>query len=184
MKRKLIPSLASFVQAAQAKPVASEAETKAIAQIEKAGGRVLKIAQNDEHQEVSFKQEGPSISDANLAPLRDLGNLIHLSLAKTSVTDAGLATIRGLTQLTELHLEETKITDKGLASLKDLKNLTYLNLYGTAVTDEGLDQLKGLTNLRHLYVWQTKVTEAGVKKLKAALPNLEIVMGWEQETKK
>ena len=47
MTRKFLPSLASFVQAAQAKAAPSEAETKAIAQIEKAGGRVLKIAQND-----------------------------------------------------------------------------------------------------------------------------------------
>ncbi len=184
MTRKFLPSLASFVQAAQAKAAPSEAETKAIAQIEKAGGRVLKIAQNDEHQEVNFRLEGPSVTDAHLAPLRDVTNLVHLNLGKTSVTDSGLAAIKGLTQLTELHLEETKITDKGLASLKDLKNLTYLNLYGTAITDAGLDQLKGLTNLRHLYIWQTKVSEAGVKKLKAAPPNLEIVTGWESGAKK
>jgi len=179
MKRTFFSTLASFVQAAQAKPAASEAENKAIAQVEKAGGRVLKIAQNDEHLEVNYKLEGASVTDASLAPLRDVPNIVHLNLGKTSVTDAGLASIKGLTQLTELHLEETKITDKGLASLKDLKNLAYLNLYGTAVTDAGLDSLKALTNLRHLYLWQTKVTEAGAKKLKAALPNLEIVAGWE-----
>jgi Leucine-rich repeat (LRR) protein len=184
MRRAFFPEWASFMQAAQAKPAASEAETKALSQIEKAGGRVLKIAQNDEHLEVNFKLEGASVTDASLAPLRELPNIVHLNLGKTSVTDAGLTSIKGLTQLTELHLEETKITDKGLASLKDLKNLAYLNLYGTAVTDTGLDSLKSLTNLRHLYLWQTKVTEAGVKKLKAALPNLEIVAGWEPEPAK
>ncbi|MBI2680108.1 MAG: hypothetical protein HYX25_03760 [Candidatus Solibacter usitatus] len=184
MKRAFFPTLASFVQAAQAKPAASEAGTKGIAQIEKAGGRVLKIAQNDDHLEVNFKLEGASVTDAALAPLREVPNIVHLNLGKTSVTDAGLPAIKSLTQLTELHLEETKITDKGLASLKDLKSLAYLNLYGTAVTDVGLDSLKGLTNLRHLYLWQTKVTEAGVKKLKAALPNLEIVTGWEAEAPK
>jgi Leucine-rich repeat (LRR) protein len=184
MKRAFFPAWASFVQAAQAKPAASEAETKAIADIEKAGGRVLKIAQNDEHLEVNFKLEGASVTDASLASLRGVTNIVHLNLGKTSVTDAGLAAIKGLTQLTELHLEETKITDKGLASLKDLKSLAYLNLYGTAVTDAGLDSLKGLANLRHLYLWQTKATEAGVKKLKSALPNLEIVAGWEPEPAK
>jgi Leucine-rich repeat (LRR) protein len=171
---------------AQAKPAAapSEAESKAVAQIEKAGGRVLKIAQNDEHQEINFKLAGAAITDANLAPLRDVSNVTHLNLGKTSVTDAGLAGLKSLNQLTELHLEETKITDKGLTSIKDLKNLTYLNLYGTAVTDAGLDALKGLTNLQLLYLWQTKVTDAGVKKLTAALPKLDIVTGWEQDTKK
>jgi hypothetical protein len=39
--------------------------------------------------------------------------------------------------------------------------------------------LKGLTNLKNLLVWQTKVTDAGVARLKEALPNCNIVRGWE-----
>jgi len=38
--------------------------------------------------------------------------------------------------------------------------------------------------LKDLYLWQTKVTEGGVGKLKKALPNLEIVTGWEQKEMK
>ena len=86
-----------------------------------------------------------------------------------------------MTSLTRLHLEQTKITDKGLANLKGLINLEYLNLYGTEITDLGLEELAGLSKLKNLYVWQTKVTEAGVGKLKKAVPNLEIVTGWEQK---
>ena len=56
-----------------------------------------------------------------------------------------------------------------------------MNLYGTEITDRGLDELAGLSKLKSLYLWQTKVTEAGVSKLKKALPNLEIVTGWEQK---
>ena len=140
---------------------------------------VCKLAQNDPHLEVSFQQRDQKLTDDCLAPLKDLKSLVHLNLRGQEVTDASMPHLKDLTGLTRLHLENTKITDKGLASLKDLKNLAYLNLYGTAVTDAGLDSLKGLTNLRHLYLWQTKVTEAGVKKLKVALPNLEIVAGWE-----
>jgi hypothetical protein len=183
MKRNMHPALVPIGYASlQQKSAASGADAKAIASIEKSGGLVIKIAQNDDREEVNFKLQGPAIKDENLAPLQDLSNLVHLDLGKTAITDAGLANLKGLTKLTELHLEETKITDKGIANLKDLKSLEYLNLYGTAITDAGLDQLKDLPNLKHLYVWQTKVTEGGVKKLKAALPKVEIVTGWEQKT--
>jgi hypothetical protein len=54
---------------------------------------------------------------------------------------------------------------------------------GTAVTDAGLDHLKGLPKLRNLYVWQTKVTQAGVDRLKQALPQVQIVTGWDTAAK-
>ena len=85
---------------------------------------------------------------------------------------------------TDINTLQLKVLELSTQGIKDLKNLAYLNLYATAVTDAGLDSLKSLTNLRHLYLWQTKVTEAGVKKLKAAMPNLEIVAGWEPEPPK
>ena len=66
MTRKFLPSLASFVQAAQAKAAPSEAETKAIAQIEKAGGRVLKIAQNDVPSALDLDHGCRSVSDPKL----------------------------------------------------------------------------------------------------------------------
>lgn len=150
-----------------------------VAKIEKAGGSVREIAQNDNRVEVDFHMAGPTVNDAALAPLSTMKNVLELNLAKTGITDAGLAHIKGLTDLTTLHLEGTKITDHGLANLAGMKNLTYLNLYGTQVTDAGLASLAGLKNLKNLYVWQTKVTADGAAKLKAALPNVDIVMGWD-----
>jgi len=61
-----------------------------------------------------------------------------------------------------------------------LANLEYLNLYGTKVTDAGLEALKGLKNLKKLYVWQTGVTDAGAAKLTAAIPGIDINMGWKE----
>ncbi|MBI1787821.1 MAG: hypothetical protein HYR60_09765 [Acidobacteria bacterium] len=180
----LLLSTASFrASRAQEKKPPSDAEPKAIQKIEKAGGSVRKIAQNDDRQEVDFHLQGASVKDEDLAALPAVSNLVHLHLGKTSVTDAGLAQLKGLAKLAELHLEQTKVTDKGLAYLKGLAQLEYLNLYGTAVTDAGLEALKSLKNLRSLYVWQTKVTEAGANKLKQALPKLEIVRGWDTEVK-
>jgi len=176
---KLLVSMMASFQAAksQEKAGTSDAETQAIAQIEKAGGVIRQIAQNDEHREVDFHL-GASCSDQQLAPLPKIKNIVSLNLGKTSVTDAGLAYVKPLTGLVELHLEQTKITDQGLAQLKGLVNLRYLNLYGTAIGDAGLEQLAGLRNLRNLYVWQTKVSDEGIKKLKQALPGVDIEKGW------
>jgi len=169
------------LQAAQAKGQPAGPDQQKVAAIEKAGGRVAAIAQNDPKLEVDFHLQGASVGDSVLASVAGLKDVIQLNLGKTSVTDAGLAQIKGMTTLTRLHLEQTKITDKGLSNLKGLTNLTYLNLYGTEITDRGLEELSGLSKLKDLYVWQTKVTEGGVNKLKKALPNLEIVTGWEQK---
>ena len=176
---KLLASAMASLQAAksQEKAGTSDADAQAIAQIEKAGGSVRLIAQNDEHREVDFHL-GASGADQQLAPLAKIKNIVSLNLGKTPITDAGLAYIKPLTGLVELHLEQTKITDQGLAQLKGLVNLRYLNLYGTAVSDVGLGQLTGLKNLRNLYVWQTKVTDEGIKKLKQALPGVAIEKGW------
>src|SRR5216684_301414 len=170
---KLLTSAMASFQAAksQEKVGAPDAEAQAVAQIEKAGGSVRQIAQNDEHREVDFHL-GASCTDQQLSPLAKIKNVVSLNLGKTPVTDAGLAYLKPLTGLVELHLEQTKITDQGLAQLKGLVNLRYLNLYGTAIGDAGLAQLTGLKNLRNLYVWQTKVSGEGIKKLEQALPSV------------
>src|SRR5262245_20860473 len=177
---KLLASAMAWLQAPKSKEkaVASDAEAQAIAQIEKAGGSVRQIAQNDDRREVDLHLAGTSCGDEQLAPVAKIKKVVSLNLAKTSVTDAGLEYVKPLTELIQLHLELTKITDKGLSLLKGLEKLTYLNLYGTAVTDAGLAQLTGLKSLRNLYVWQTKVTDEGIRKLKGAIPGVDIDKGW------
>ena len=80
--------MASFQAAkSQEKAGASDAEAQAIAQIEKAGGSVRQIAQNDEHREVDFHLQGASCTDEQLAPLAKIKNVVSLNLGKTSVTE-------------------------------------------------------------------------------------------------
>jgi len=162
----------------------TEAEQKAIQAIEKLGGSVRQIAQNDDRLEVDFHLQPGSLTDDQLATLKDLKKVIHLHLGNTNITDRGLTQLAGLTTLTELHLEKTKITDAGLKSLANLSELSYLNLYGTGVTDAGLVHLKGLSKLKHLYLWQTKVTPAGVNDLRKALPGLDANTGPDLEVPK
>lgn len=169
---------------AQEKIARSEAEQKALARIQQLGGLALELAQNDPHLEVSYQQRDGKFSEECLLPLKELKGLVHLNLRGQEVTDAQTVHLQGLTALTRLHLEKTKITDKGLANLKGLVNLEYLNLYGTDITDAGLVYLEGMKKLKDLYVWQTKVTDAGVAKLKKALPQVEIVRGYDLEKPK
>lgn len=156
-------------------------EATALAEIEKLGGSVRKIAMNTEDKEASFHLAGKEIGDAGLVHLKELSNLVWLNLANTKVTDDGLAELSGIQSLTRLHLENTGITDAGLAHLAGLENLEYLNLYGTKVTDAGLDHLAGLKKLKKLYLWQTEVTKDGAEKLSQAIPDLYINRGADAE---
>ena len=159
------------------KPGANEA--KAVAALAKLGVDVRPIAMNVPWTEANFRLQGSNITDAALAPLKDVLSLVDLNLATTKITDAGLANLKSLTNLGRLHLELTQTSDKGLEHLKGLSRLSYLNLYGAPVTDAGLEHLKALKSLRHLFLWQTKTTEAGVAKLQKVLPDLRISTGWD-----
>lgn len=164
---------------AQDKPMPTDAEKAAMAEIRKSGGQVMELAQNDARLDVAFHLADGKIEDAQLVPLLHLPKLAQLNVRGKDITDAGLVNIKGSKGLIKLHLEKTKVTDGGLELLKELENLEYLNLYGTAVTDAGLKHLEGLKKLRRLYLWQTQVTDAGVAGLKAAIPELVIVRGVE-----
>jgi mono/diheme cytochrome c family protein len=170
-------------EATSGRKTVAPSDPAAIAKIEKMGALIGTIAQNDDRLEVSFHMLGSKVTDKDIAVLSSLKGLAHLDLGHTSITDAGLVHLKGLKALTKLHLEGTKITDAGLINLKELHNLTYLNLYGTNITDAGLEHLNPLIKLKDLYLWQTKVTEAGVSKLKKALPQVEIVLGWDVSPK-
>jgi mono/diheme cytochrome c family protein len=161
------------------KPSAQESE--AVAKLAKSGIEVRLVAANIPWRDANLRNQGTNITDAAIAPLKDIKSLVDLNLATTKITDAGLDTIKDLPYLQRLHLELTSVTDTGLAKLKGLTNLVYLNLYGTAITDAGLENLKGMGYLRNLYLFQSKVTTAGVAGLKHALSHLDISTGWELE---
>src|SRR5438045_778159 len=72
-----------------AKTAAPASADAALAQIEKLGGHVGEIAQNDDHLEVSYHLQGASITDAALAPVSSLKKVVRLDLGQTGVTDAG-----------------------------------------------------------------------------------------------
>jgi mono/diheme cytochrome c family protein len=159
----------------------SPSELAAVAKLQAAGISIHPIAANTAWSEANFRNQAANITDASLAPLKDIASLVDLNLAGTKITDAGLQNLAGLTNLVHLHLEHTGVTDAGLAQLKNLSHLEYLNLYATSVSDAGIVELKDLHSLRHLYIWQTKVTAQGAADLQKELPDLLISRGWEDE---
>jgi uncharacterized membrane protein len=125
---------------------------------------------------------GTNFGDSELTKLAPLGaNLRWLDLAGTAVTDAGLAPLSGMPNLVRLHLERTSMTDAALLCLTNLSGLTYVNLYGTAVTDAGLDSLQKLTTLKQLYLWQTKVTPAAATNFAEARLDKAQIKRWEDQ---
>jgi Leucine-rich repeat (LRR) protein len=187
---------------------AGDAEDKAVAAIEKLGGKATRdpklpgnpvvsvslIAKkvNDEalkdlaglKQLRSLDLRSTQVTDAGLKELRALDKLRSLFLSSTKVTDAGLKELRELTSLDMLYLDATKVTDAGLAELRACKNLQYLSLVNTAVTDAGLQDLRELKNLRALNLSSTKVTLAGLKDLRAALPKTKITPQFDESEEK
>jgi hypothetical protein len=167
----------------KAPPPRSDAEKKALAKIQQLGAFAMELAQNDPRLEVSYHLMDKEITVEHLTPLKELKGIVHLNLRGRAVTNDMLAQVKDLKSLTRLHLEKTKVSDKGLANLKGLVNLEYLNLYGTDVSDAGLANLEGMKKLKSLYLWQTKATDAGVAKLKKALPQVEIIRGFDEKPK-
>ena len=154
----------------------------AIDSIKKNGGLVLPSPGRENQWDIQFQLRGRDLTDAGLADVAKLGNVVELNLRDTKITSAGLVHLKGLAKLTRLHLERTNVGDEGIANLTKLTTLEYLNLYGTKITDKSLDHLAGLKNLRQLYVWQTDVTDAGIAKFKKALPAVSVVKGIDLST--
>ncbi len=171
------PSALEVAKLGDIKP--SAAEIQATARLDGMGVAVRPLAAGLNWHEASFRSCDAKSTDAAVVQLKDMLTLMDLNLAGMKFSDASLASLKGLTNLTRLHLEHSSVTDAGLANVQRMARLVYLNLFDTGISDAGLEHLKTLGQLRHLYVWQTKVTDTGVAALQKALPQCEIVRGWD-----
>jgi hypothetical protein len=95
---------------------------------------------------------GTGVSDNELAGLKELKLLEHLSLSDNpQITDKGMSSLKGLERLRVLYLNKTSITDKGLLELKTLEGLRTLSVKGTKVTPETGDKfVDEMPNLRKI----------------------------------
>ncbi len=157
-----------------AEPNADEA--KAVAEIEKLGGKVTVDEKSQGKPAIGVDLNGTQVTDVGLKHLKGFKNLQSLCLEYTKVTDAGMEHLKGLTKLQDLSLGGTMVSDAGLEHLRGLTNLQMLHLDGTNVTDAGLKHLKGWTKLRSLAV-RKKVTDAGLKQLKGMTTLQSLMLG-------
>jgi hypothetical protein len=86
------------------------------------------------------------------------------------VTDAGVAHLTGLDNLISLNMYGTQITRKGLESIAQIESLKILNIGGTDVTGD-LSELGPLENLEWLLAADLELSDDAVESL-AALPKL------------
>jgi hypothetical protein len=110
-----------------------------------------KILGNDFFCHVSaLRIEGATNDD--LAWLKDLRSIRHLTLDDSQITDAGLANVRWLSDLETLEIRQVnphdftfrvgEITNYGMQHLVDLRHLRVLALNGVRVGNIGIDRLK------------------------------------------
>ncbi len=156
------------------------ATPEAIAAIEAAGGTVMPLFGGSPLLQVSFAQAATPPGDEAVAALGAAADqIVWLNLSKANVSAAGLAPLAKLKNLIRLHLENSNLDDAGLAHVAPLQRLEYLNVYGTTVTDAGIAPLRDLPRLRDLYVWKTQVSFDAAEALKAAIPGLDVNLGWD-----
>ena len=91
-------------------------------------------------------------------------------LASTSITDRELALLKELPQLEELSLRDTEVSDLGSRISRDLRALKKLDLSSTTLADSALAHLKSLTGLQSLDLSHTLVEGSGLAALSAHDP--------------
>ena len=98
-------------------------------------------------------QSSQSVTDLDLADLRDLKQLRVLTLAfDGKITDAGLPYLAGLTNLQELNLLESGVKGDGFTHLKGLTRLKKLELPNRTYSLKQLAPLAVLVNLERFDV--------------------------------
>jgi hypothetical protein len=91
--------------------------------------------------------------------------VLEVSLAENrKVTDAGIACLTGLRQVISLNLSSCGLTSTGMKNLVKMRQLERLNLsYCNRITDAGLKLLKDMPALRYLDLQGcVKITNGGI----------------------
>ncbi len=121
-------------------------------------------------EKVSLNVEG-GMRDEDVACFSGMSKLQWLG-ELSGISDAGVAHIAGLTQLVRLYTKGEALTDAALLQLKGMNALDSLGVTGD-FTDAGLQELHALKGLHWLTVKSaTPLSDASQERLVASLPNL------------
>lgn len=129
-----------------------------------AHGFVVKsVAQEFNYLDLDLSVSRKPITDEMLADLLSIKeSILWLSLARSQVTEAQLAKIAQLPNLMKLRLEHSDVTSNGIKALTALAKLKFLNLYGSNVDDSVFEYLAQFKALKAVYLTETDVTVEAV----------------------
>jgi hypothetical protein len=102
------------------------------------------------------------ITDAGVAQLESLSNLVSLDLDCPTLSGEGLRHLAKLTQLKRLRLNGRGITDDDLGLLATLTNLESLELKNATFVGTGLVQLSCLSKLKWLGLEGPNITDEAI----------------------
>ncbi|MCG3772225.1 MAG: hypothetical protein JW384_03432 [Nitrosomonadaceae bacterium] len=120
--------------------------------------------------------EDSKITDAGMAHLAKLVQLIKLNLWRVLISDEGALALAPLTKLEWLNLDNTKLSDTGMPLLQQMTALTFLHLGSTQITAASAPALFHLKSLKDLKITRTALaaSDAAVAELHKFLPDADI----------
>lgn len=143
------------------------------------GFRITHIAQNNNFLDVSWQNRDSADVNEQIESLAEVADRIAwLDLGSSAIDDESLSVVGNMANLVRLKLDNTDITDEGVKALGSLRHLESLNLYNSKITDSSAGELAKIPSLKRLFIWQTEFGEDGTATLQAALPDVEIVGGY------
>lgn len=143
---------------------------QAMAACQARGMLVLPVARGSSWLQVSASARGRDFDDDDLAPLAALAPVVvELNLSRTGVSDAGLARLAPMPNLVSLRLDGTAAGDEGaIAILGGAPHVQSVNLANTTVGPRTAQRLASVEGLRRAYLWGSRVTPESVAELQAA----------------
>lgn len=151
------------------------ASAAALDSLRAAGFIVKPISSESPALEVMPAKSGLRLGPEALRALAGLrAQIVWLNLGGAGISDAALASLGELPNLLRLRLERNPLGDEGLAALRGMGRLQSLNLYGTKLSNRGLTLLETLPSLREVYAGSTAATPEGARALEAARPGLRV----------
>jgi hypothetical protein len=145
---------------------AKSAEDKAYEMISRVKRRVRETGRKP-YLAVTFDRLPPT--DDDLALLRGLPLMRHLSITSDKVTNDGLKHVGAMTDLEALIVACPLVDDAGLKHLEKMTRLWGLRLHCPKVTDKGMESLRGLTDMRDLDLSKCQISDEGLKPLAGML---------------
>ena len=102
----------------QPKAIPEADQAKAIAEIEKLGGRVTVDAKSPDEPVIEVELPSSKVTDAELQHFAGLAQLQVLDLNGTKITDAGVQHLIRLSKLQQLFIRDTTTTEDGTKKLQ------------------------------------------------------------------